>query len=82
MNYMKKDKDDMKECMENFKNMKGSKCNHGSKSPSCLYFLGFAGAAIFFIQQATSFGAGVIGILKAAVWPAFLIHSLLKFLGM
>jgi hypothetical protein len=51
-----------------------SKCGAG-------YFLGFIGAAIYFISQATSFWMGVLGILKALVWPAFLVFELLKFLG-
>jgi hypothetical protein len=39
------------------------------------------GAAVFFIQQATTFGEGVVGVLKALVWPAFVIYKLLSFLG-
>lgn len=45
------------------------------------YGLGFIGAAIYFIQTATSFGAGVVGILKALVWPAFLVYKLLEYLA-
>lgn len=39
-----------------------------------VYGLGFIGAAIYFIQQATTFVAGLIGLLKALVWPAFLVY--------
>lgn len=46
-----------------------------------VYFLGFIGAAIYYISQATGFWAGVLGFLKALVWPAFLVYELLKFLG-
>lgn len=45
----------------------------------CFYFLGFIGAVIYYIQQATGFWTGVLGILKALVWPVFLV---LKILGM
>ena len=45
------------------------------------YFLGFLGAVIYYISTANSFWMGVLGILKAAVWPAFLVYELLKFLG-
>ncbi len=45
------------------------------------YGLGFLGAAIYYISTATSFWVGVLGILKAIVWPAFLVFELLKFLG-
>jgi hypothetical protein len=44
-----------------------------------IYFLAFIGAAVYFIQQAASFWGGVLGILKAMVWPAFLIYKLLEF---
>jgi hypothetical protein len=38
--------------------------------------LGFIGALVYFMQQANGFGAVVTGILKAFVWPAFLVHKL------
>jgi len=40
------------------------------------------GAVIYYIQAATTFWMGVLGILKALVWPAFLVYEALKFLGM
>jgi len=46
------------------------------------YGLGFIGAVVYYIQTATSFGMGVLGILKALVWPALLVYKLLQFLGM
>ena len=48
---------------------------------SAVYTLGFIGAAVYFISNATTFWLGVIGFLKAAVWPAFLIYEAFKFLG-
>ena len=42
------------------------------------YFLGFIGAAVYYIQQSDNFGAGVVGFLKALVWPAFLVYQALK----
>jgi len=47
----------------------------------CVYGLGFVGAAIYYISTATGFWMGVLGILKALVWPAFLVYNALKFLG-
>lgn len=44
------------------------------------YGLGMIGAAVYYIQAATSFWVGVLGLLKALVWPAFLVYELLKFL--
>jgi len=46
------------------------------------YGLGFIGAAIYFIQHATSFGDGILGFFKALLWPAFVIYNLLEHLKM
>ena len=46
------------------------------------YCLGVIGAAVYYIQLAPTFWAGVIGVLKALVWPAFLVYHLLGYLGM
>ena len=57
--------------------------NQWHKHAGCggIYGLGFLGSAIYFISTATSFWMGVLGILKALVWPAFLVFDALKFLG-
>ena len=47
-----------------------------------IYCLGFIGAAVYYIQSTSGFWVGVLGFLKALVWPAFLIYEALKFLGM
>jgi hypothetical protein len=47
------------------------------KSSDAVYGLGFIGAAIFYISTATSFWVGVLGFLKALVWPAFLVYEAL-----
>ncbi len=57
------------------------KCNMHCKSGGAVYGLGFIGAAIYYISHAPSFWMGVLGILKAIVWPAFLVYQFLKFLG-
>jgi hypothetical protein len=41
-----------------------------------VYGLGFIGALVYFVQQSTGFWSGVVGILKAIVWPAFLVYRL------
>lgn len=46
-----------------------------------VYGLAFIGAAIYFIQNADTFWMGVLGILKAIIWPALLIYKLLGYLG-
>jgi len=45
-----------------------------------IYGLAFIGAVIYFIQHATTFWEGVVGVLKALVWPAILIYKSLEFL--
>jgi hypothetical protein len=42
-----------------------------------VYFLGFIGSAVYYLQQSTGFWQGVVGILKAIVWPAFLVFKML-----
>lgn len=51
-------------------------------TPGAVYGLGFIGAAVYYIQHAATFGAGVLGLLKAIVWPAFLIYRVLTLLKM
>lgn len=47
-----------------------------------IYGLGFIGALIYYMQHTANFTQGLIGFLKALVWPAFLIYKLLEFLKM
>ncbi len=42
-----------------------------------IYFLGFIGAVVYYIGNSTTFWQGVVGFLKAIVWPVFLIYKLL-----
>jgi hypothetical protein len=57
------------------------KNSHGGGPASAVYGLGFIGAAVYFITQATTFWMGVLGFLKAIVWPAFLVYEAFKYLG-
>jgi hypothetical protein len=47
-----------------------------------IYGLAFIGAAIYFIQHAATFWAGVFGFFKALFWPAMLMYKLLEILKM
>jgi len=47
-------------------------------SSDAVYGLGLIGAAIYFISTATTMG--VLGFLKAIVWPAFLVYEAFRYL--
>ena len=49
-----------------------------SRSSDPIYGLAVIGAAVFYIQQASSFKEGAWGLLKALVWPAVLVYKALK----
>lgn len=49
---------------------------------SAVYGLGFVGAIIYYVSTASGVGEGLIGILKALLWPAFLVYELMDYLGM
>jgi len=53
-------------------------CNSAS---GAIYGMGLIGAAIYFISAATSFWIGVLGFLKAIVWPVFLVLEVFKHLS-
>ena len=42
---------------------------------NAVYALGLIGALVYFWQQADSFGGYLLAILKALVWPAFLVYE-------
>ena len=56
------------------------KQRHGNCAQAgAVYGLGFIGAAIYYISVATTFWIGVLGFLKAIIWPVFLVYEALKF---
>lgn len=62
---------------------KSNKCPTPScSSLSAVYGLGLIGAAFYYLTTVTSFWMGVVGVIKALVWPAMLVYKLLSFLGM
>jgi hypothetical protein len=46
-----------------------------------VYCLGIIGAAVYFVQQASGFGEFLVALLKAAVWPAFFVYEILKYIA-
>lgn len=53
----------------------------GNDGGGFIWFLGAIGAAVYYVQHAESFGQGVLGILKAFVWPAILVYHFLQSFG-
>jgi hypothetical protein len=67
-------------------NIKESECcntkiNRHDGACGAVYGLGFIGACVYFIGNAATFWLGVLGFLKALVWPAFLVYAALKYLS-
>jgi len=66
--------------MENNQNC-SCNSNQATATGGAVYGLGLIGAAVYYISVATSFWTGVLGFLKALVWPAFLVYEALKALA-
>lgn len=47
-----------------------------------IYGLAFVGALIYYLQHAATFWAGVLGFVKALVWPAMLVYYIMDYLKM
>ena len=67
-----------KQCTKDW--VKGHMRCHGCGG--AIYGLGFLGALVYYWSTATTILAGVIGLVKALLWPAFLVYGVLKFIGM
>lgn len=50
----------------------------GNASGGLVYCIGFIGAAIFYLGHSESFWMGVLGFLKALVWPAMIVYKTLE----
>ena len=65
--------------------VKEESCCCSTNMPTCscgaVYGLGFIGTGVYYISTATGFWAGVLGVLKAIAWPAFLVYNAFKFIG-
>ena len=62
--------------------MKKWKGGPGGAGGGAVYGLGLIGALVYFIQHATTFGDGLLGVLKALVWPALVVYKALELLGL
>ena len=59
-----------------------SNCVKESGPAGAVYGLGLLGALVYYISTASGLWNGFLGVLKALVWPAFLVYEALKFLKM
>ena len=48
----------------------------------CFYFLAIIGTAVYYVEQVSGFWPTILAILKACVWPAFLIYEVFVRLAM
>lgn len=46
-----------------------------------IFFIAYIGAAAYFIQQANGFWEVILALLKAIVWPGFVLYHVLGILG-
>lgn len=56
------------------------KNRNSTPASETFYGLGFIGALVFFISNATCFWTGVLGFVKAIVWPAFFVYEFFKYM--
>ena len=61
--------------------MMGEKTQKSGSAGDAVYGLGVIGAAVWYISTAATFWMGVVGVLKALVWPAFLVYEAFKFIA-
>ena len=52
-----------------------------SQAGDAVYGLGFIGALVWFWRQADGGNERAVAVLKALIWPAFLVHDAFKALG-
>lgn len=47
---------------------------------NAVYFFGFIGSLIYYFHQADTFFQSLGAILKAIVWPAFVVYDILQYI--
>lgn len=52
-----------------------------SGSIGFVLFTAFIGAAVYFVEQSTGFWGFWLAMLKAIVWPAYLLHAIFQSLA-
>ena len=57
-----------------------NKYNGGASG--AVYGLGLIGALVYYLQGTSNFPDALMGIIKAILWPGFLIYKVFQVLGM
>ena len=52
------------------------------RASEAVYGLGLIGACVYYFTHAATFWIGVLGFLKALVWPAMLVYAALKYFNL
>lgn len=77
---MAKEKIEKEKCCE-MTDHKHKIMRHGTGMGGGIYGLAFIGAAVYFIEHSDTFWMGVLGFLKAIVWPAILMYKIFTMLN-
>jgi hypothetical protein len=74
-----KEKDKEKETYKyNYK----TKMKHVNSGSNAIYGWGLVAALFYYLQHVTTYWDGVIGIIKALLWPAFLLFKVFTLIKM
>jgi hypothetical protein len=46
-----------------------------------VFFTAWIGALVYFVQNSVGFWGFILAVLKSLVWPAFVLHAVLKLLA-
>lgn len=57
------------------------KISKNNKQSGSVAFVTYIGSAVYFVNQVDGFWNIIAALLKAAVWPAILVYSVLQKLG-
>jgi hypothetical protein len=56
------------------------KITHDHGPSGFIFFVAYIGAVVYFFQQSPDFWGFIMALLKAAVWPAFVLFHVLELL--
>lgn len=59
-----------------------TKCAQTAAPAGAVYGLGLIGALIYFVTTASGIGGILLGILKAVVWPGFLVYGIMDYINL